>query len=575
MNFGGFSINPDGEYHSASNFNNQRPRKPARPPKSPGKRILTSILITLAFGLVYYWFELPALNIHAGELYVFIILLCAVFAVCELVGSRFHGETIRDYIAQARKKTALPFYIVCACLLVAVIGSVIGWRVFRARSYASLIDVESGDFASEVAEISFDNIPMLDKDSANVLANRKLGELSDLVSQFEVYGDSYQINYLGRPVRVTYLNYGDFFKWWGNQKQGIPAYLIVDMVTQEVSVKRLDTGIRYAPSEYFMRDLMRALRFQYPTKMFYDVNFEIDENGDPWWVATVITKRVGLFGGADAVGAVLMDAQTGESVYYDAKDVSAWVDRVFSADLILQQYNYYGLYHNGFWNSLFGQSGCTTTTDGYNYIAQGDDVWVYTGVTSVTGDQGNIGFILVNQRTKEANYYPCAGAEENSAMSSAAGALQQYKYTATFPLLLNIGGQPTYFMAMKDASSLVKMYAMVNVQQYQIVATGTSVTACAASYEQLLKENNIIDGSVSTVPDAMKTVKGVVDDIRSAVIGGNTLYYIRLEGGELYYSISAAQNDAVVILSVGDRVEIQYEEAADAAIQGAYSIVKK
>ncbi len=380
------------------------------------------------------------------------------------------------------------------------------------------------------------------------------------MSQFEIYDDSFQINYQNRPVRVTYLNYGDFFKWWNNQKAGIPAYMVIDMVTQEVTVQRLEEGIKYSPSEYFFRDIDRYLRFKYPTKMFTDVNFEVNEEGEPYWVATVVTKKVGLFGGEDAIGAVLVNAVTGESTYYDVADVPQWVDRVYTAELILQQYNYYGLYQGGFWNSLFGQSGCTEATSYYNYIAQDDDVWLYTGITSVTGDRGNIGFILVNQRTKEARYYPCAGAEESSAMASAMGAVQQYEYQATSPLLLNIGGQPTYFMALKDASQLVKMYAMVNVQQYNVVATGTSVSSCIESYEQLLAENGIsIEGG--TAP-ATSEVSGVVEDIRSSVINGNSVYYIKLEGGDVYYTVSAADSPVAAILNVGDRVALNAPEDA-------------
>ena len=209
----------------------------------------------------------------------------------------FRAEGVKGYVSAARKKAAIPFYIVCLCIAVAIVGSVIGWKLFRARAYSELLPIENGDFAADVAEISFDQIPMLDSASANVLANRKLGELSDLVSQFEIYDDSFQINYQNRPVRVTYLNYGDFFKWWNNQKAGIPAYMVIDMVTQEVTVQRLEEGIKYSPSEYFFRDIDRYLRFKYPTKMFTDVNFEVNEEGEPYWVATVVTKKVGLFGG--------------------------------------------------------------------------------------------------------------------------------------------------------------------------------------------------------------------------------------------------------------------------------------
>ena len=568
-NFGGFSQNEEtGEYHwtPPQRQGGGRPKKMRRS-FSRGASLALSLAVTLVFGFFYFYFKLPAINIHSGDFYVFIILLCAVYCVCVLLLEGFRADSVKGYVAQARKKAAVPFYIVCLCIVVAVAGSLIGWKLFRARDYAQLLPIENGDFAADVAEISFDQIPMLDSASANVLANRKLGELSELVSQFEVYSDSFQINYQNRPVRVTYLNYGDFFKWWNNQKAGIPAYMVIDMVTQEVTVQRLEQGIRYSPSEYFFRDIDRYLRFKYPTKMFTDVNFEVNEEGEPYWVATVVTKKVGLFGGEDAIGAVLVNAVTGESTYYDVADVPQWVDRVYTAELILEQYNYKGLYQNGFWNSLFGQSGCTETTSQYNYIAQDDDVWLYTGITSVTGDRGNIGFILVNQRTKESNYYPCAGAEESSAMASAMGAVQQYEYQATSPLLLNIGGQPTYFMALKDASQLVKMYAMVNVQQYNVVATGTSVSSCIESYERLLAENGIsIDGSVSVDTNE---VEGVVEDVRSSVINGNSVYYILLEGGDVYYSVSAADCPEAAILNVGDRVSFHATQTEGAIVPAA------
>ncbi len=559
FNFGSFSQDPHtGEYSYTPPPKN--PRR-ARKALSKGKSLLIALLVTLVFGFVYFYFSLPAINIHSSDLYVFIILLCAVFGACELLLTGAQASSVREWVGTARKRAAVPFYVVCLALAVAIVGTVIGWRVFRARDYASLLPIENGDFASEVAEISFDQIPMLDSASANVLATRRLGELADLVSQFEVNSESYQINYHDRPVRVTYLNYGDFFKWWNNQRDGIPAYIVIDMVTQEVTVERLEEGIRYSPSEYFFRDIDRYLRFKYPTKMFSDVNFEVNEEGEPYWVATVVTKRVGLFGGEDAIGAVLVNAVTGESEYLDIEDVPTWVDRVFTAELILEQYNYYGLYNGGFWNSLFGQSGCTETTAHYNYIAQDDDVWMYTGITSVTGDRGNIGFILVNQRTKEARYYPCAGADEASAMSSAEGAVQQYSYVATAPLLLNTGGQPTYFMALKDASQLVKMYAMVNVQQYDAVATGSTVEECVENYIDLLAGRGI---SADVPVSNTESVSGRVAELRSAVIDGNTLFYISLEGDDGWYTISAADCHEAAVLSPGDRVTVTFTPAEGA-----------
>ncbi len=566
MNILDFLFAPTGAMGGAAGFGTTPPHSTARPRKPKGTsftRVLISLAVTLVIGAVYFYIELPALNIHNGGFYWFVILLSAVFAVCMVLLQGFRANTVQEYFDYGRKKLLIPLCVAAVAVLVSVIGTAFGFELLRADDYANLISVESGDFASEVAEINWTQIPMLDEGSSNNLANRKLGELSDLVSQFTVSSSSAQINYKGNPMRVNYLNYGGFFKWWNNRSEGIPAYMTIDMCTQEVNVVKLEDGIKYSPSEYFNRNLMRHLRFSYPTLMYEDVNFEIDDDGVPYWVASVIDKTIGLFNGTDVKGAVLMNAVTGETAYYDVKDVPTWVDRVYSADLLIEQYNYYGKYIKGFWNSLFGQTSCTTTTTGYNYIAQDDDVWMYTGITSVTGDRGNIGFILVNQRTKESRYYSCAGAEEYSAMSSAQGAVQQYQYSATFPLLLNISDQPTYFMALKDDAELVKMYAMVNVQQYQIVATGYNLAECQQNYHELMLKNNIVTEEeiveeVLPQPDYTYT-EGVIAEIRQVNIDGNTIFYLRLDGGSVYYTVSAKLYPITAIIDVGDSVKLSYE----------------
>ncbi len=454
----------------------------------------------------------------------------------------------------------VPLLIIAAVFVVYVIGGLLSSVILRSGAYSRLMTVESGSFTQDIEEISFDQIPMLDRDSAEKLGDRKLGELADMVSQFEVAENYTQINYHGRPVRVTPLKYGDIFKWFNNRGEGLPAYLIIDMVTQEVEVVRLPEGMRYTTAEHFSRNLYRHLRFQYPTFLFDEPTFEIDEEGTPYWVCSRIVKRIGLFGGTDVEGAVLVNAITGESEYYT--DVPTWVDGVYSADIIMDQYDYYGTYQNGFLNSMFGQKNVTVTTEGYNYIAANDDVYVYTGITSVGSDESNIGFILTNQRTKQTTFYAIAGAEEFSAMNSAEGVVQHLNYNATFPLLLNISNQPTYFMALKDYAGLVKMYAMVNVQQYQIVATGTTVAECQENYQKLLRQNNLSVGETPVLPAENETAGGRVTSIRTAVIDGTTMYYINLDDSAVTYRISASDEEKVVLLKLGDQITITFDPAS-------------
>ena len=566
--------------------------------KKPVRGFLVATIVTAILAFVYFYLTLPALNIHNPDAFIFagavIIVWCSLYAMFS-TSLRFRkGEEQaeeshnRDYLdvdedgkvirkrhnMQGGKKITdlavfsmkVPLAMLIVLVVIFAVGVVSGLPIFRARSYSELLVPETGDFTADVAEISYNQIPMLDSASAQVLADRKLGELSDLVSQFEVDNSTTQINLNDQPVRVTYLNYGDAFKWLNNFSDGIPAYIVIDMTSQEVTVQRMEQGIRYSPSEYFFRDILRHLRFQYPTMLFGDVNFEVNEEGHPYWVASVVTRTIGLFGGEDVIGAVLTDAVTGESTYYDVGEVPTWCDRVYPPELLTEQYNYHGLYHKGFLNSIFGQSQVTVTTSGYNYIALNDDVWMYTGITSVSGDESNVGFILVNQRTKEAKYYAIAGATEESAMRSAQGAVQQFGYEATFPLLLNVSGQPTYFMALKDASQLVKQYAMVNVQQYNIVGTGSSVAECERNYVQLLGDNNI---EVET--EELNTVIGTVTDIRSAVLDGNTRYFIELNDSDYYYMVSIADAQLCAILNVGDRVAIG-TMADSGELRTAYSV---
>ncbi len=559
-NFGGFN-GAEGQGDAGGAAYTPHPRKARKPRKPIGNaftRTLINLAVTLVFGLVYFYLELPAINLHAEEFYVFAFLLCAVYCVCAVITSGFQGEGVRGYVGFVKKQCTVPFLAFIGLIAVIAVGAISSWVVLRASSYSELLPIQNGDFTAEVEEISYDQIPMLDADSASRLGSRKLGELADMVSQFEILPSYTQINYQGRPVRVTSLAYGDLIKWFTNRSEGLPAYLIIDMVTQEAEVVRLNEGMKYTVAEHFGRNLYRHLRFQYPTMMFDEPVFEIDEDGIPYWVCSRIVKTIGLFGGTDVEGAVLVNAITGESEYY--QEVPSWVDRVYSSDIIMDQYDYYGMYHNGFLNSIFGQRDVTLTTEGWNYIAINDDVYMYTGVTSVTSDQSNIGFILTNQRTKETHFYPSAGATETSAMESAQSQVQQMRYEATFPLLLNIADQPTYFMALKGADGLVKMYAMVNVQQYQIVETGGTVAECEINYRKTLANAGLIGaGDTQVNQGEAKEEHGIIAEIRSAVVSGNTHYYIRMEHSLGYLDFNTAEVPRAVLLDVGDSIWYTYQ----------------
>ncbi|WP_242964745.1 CvpA family protein [Flavonifractor sp. An100] len=534
-------------------------------PKGSLGRTVLSLVITALIGFVYFYVSLPAINPHSSDFYSFLGLLCVVYVICVFLLSgaprdnvvRAPAEKLKEWFRFVKSRCLPVGILFVAVVLVALVGQVLSMPIFRAGSYRDLLTVEEGNFASDVAQISFNEIPTLDRTSAEYLGDRQMGTLSDMVSQFEYSNDSTQINYQGRPVRVAPIAYADLFKWLTNRGNGLPAYVVVDMVTQEATVVRLSEGMKYSFSEPLNRNIVRHLRFQYPTMMFSTPEFEIDENGHPWWIAPRVVKTIGLFGGTDIQGAVLVDAVTGESQYYE--EVPTWVDTLYVPELIMQQYDYHGTLVHGFINSILGQKDVTVTTDGYNYIAMNDDVYAYTGVTSANADQSNLGFLLCNMRTKQTTFYEAPGATEAAARASAEGVVQDLGYKSTFPLLLNIAGEPTYFIPLLDATNLVKMYAMVNVAQYQIVATGTTVSSCEQTYIQLLANKGI------TQPEELPQTQasGTVAEIRTAVLDGNSYYFLRLEGDEVFYSLSASQNRDVVTLNVGDTVTIDHAIPAE------------
>ena len=563
---------------------------PETPKGSTLKRVIISLLLTLVVGAVAYYFMLPALNFKAIELYIYIaVLLIAYIGIFGIVSKAYFRP---EYMEYAKNKVKIPIILILVLAAVAGIGFLTGAEIFRAKDYAEIIDVKEGDFTEDIAEIDFQSVPRLDKDSSNMIATRALGELSDYVSQFVV--NSYystQINYKGTPVRVQSLDYGDVFKWLKNTKEGIPAYIIVDMTTQKAETVRLEEGMKYSPAEHFNEYLLRHVRFKYPSLILDEASFEIDESGRPYWIVPVLDKTIGLFGGTDVIGAVIVDSITGDTTLVSTsldgttnlptdKFVTdkefQWLDQIYSASILNQQYNFYGKYNNGFWNSIIGQENVRVTSSGYNYLALNDDVYMYTGVTSISSDQSIIGFVLINQRTKEASYYQVSGALENTAQTSAQGKVQQYGYAATFPILLNVSGEPTYFMALKDSSQLVKMYAMVNVKQSTVVGVGSSLAECTESYAAELQKNGVnVDVDVDSMGEDAETdtpkvetvdIKGTVEEIRSVITGGETYFYIKLADNSSYYKVAVKDAERIVILNVGDTITFTVDKDAKGEI---------
>lgn len=586
-----------------------KPKELVIPPDRKVLKIIINLLVTLVAGGIVYYFMLPPFNLKAPEFYYFIFILLGIYILMTAITSKAFLKP--EYIPYVRKRSKVPFIIAGVLVVVLAVGFLVSCVLFRAKAYSKIIDVKSEEFGENDDSITaitslknFSSVPMIDAGVAENLANKKLGDLSEWVSQY-VLDTAYstQINYKGSPYRIFPLKYGDVFKWINNTRDGIPAYLAVNMYTQEANAVVLSDNkmgnITVSTGEYFNKKLSRVLRFKYPTYMFGTPSLEVDDNGHPWWVCERLDKTIGLLGGTDVVGVVLVDACNRDNVkYYDLNEIRSddpnvkWIDQIYSADLLVQQYNYYGKYSGGFINSLIGQTHVVVTTTGYSYVTGNDDVWLYTGVTSATADDSIVGFAIVNQRTKEAVFQRISGTTESGAQASAESIVSDKGWKATFPLLLNIDGQATYFMALKD-NDVVKSYAMVSVQRVQDAVRSSDdanpdLEDCLKAYVSKIKGSGItvnidynaqLPGSISggnntggaTPPSDVKTVSGTITDIRTAVVNGNSIYYIALDRKKIYYSISAMGDDSVVVLNVGDKVKISFK-AGDSNILSAKSV---
>lgn len=530
------------------------------------KKKIYAILLLLFVLIIggYYYVYYPAINIHKTSFWTGVVVICIV------MGLIFAINSIRykfDKNQKIKNFSYLPFIskmflsLAVVLFLVAVVGNVIGSPLLRAKKYASLLKVETKDFASDIEETEhITDLALMDTESARIFGNRKIGSLSEVVSQYEVESDYTQISIQKSPFKVSALKYASFFKWWNNRQAGIPGYVKVNPVNSDAEYVELKQGMKYVPSAYLNYNLMRHVQLKYPLKIITGYYFEVDDEGNPYYICPTATARIGLFGAMDVNGIIMCNPVDGACQYYKIADIPSWVDNVYSGNLLCTKYNWAGTFSGGFINSIFGQKDCKQTTDDFGYKIIGDDVWIYTGVTSVNGDQSNIGFVMMNQRTSEAKYYVVSGAEEHSAMAAAEGEVQEKGYVASFPSLINVGKVPTYIMVLKDNGGIVKMYAMVNVEQYNIVATATTQNEVFSDYKKLIKSKS--SGNTDNIDTETTEAVITVSDIQFINTEDGTVVYIKDDNHNVYKQ-NFDENELLIKISVGDTIKVVYEASED------------
>lgn len=525
------------------------------------KNIIINIVITVIYALLYYYIFIPPINLSSPEFYSFVLTTIVVYGILDL------GVTITSKVITFKKRPEKQKFKFNIILLVPIIFmaiiilNFIYSPIFNSKSYANRIVIdETGNFKDDIKEVDFKKVPLLDKDSSQKLGDRVMGEMSDLVSQYYVSDLYTQINYREEIIRVTPLEYADLIKYITNRKDGIKGYITVNSVTGESKIVRLDKGIRYVPSAILNEDMMRHLRFIYPTEIFGTYTFEIDDEGNPYFIIPTI-KYTGVGLKKDIDGVIALDPITGDTTKYDIGNVPNWVDHVYEPDLIIEQTDDWGTYKGGFLNSLFAQKNVVNTTEGYNYLAMDGDIFLYTGITSIQSDESNLGFILSNMRTKETAFYSAPGAEEYSAMASAQGQVQEMSYNSTFPLLINLQGRPTYLVSLKDAAGLVKKYAFIDVQDYQKVTVSDVSLGIEKASEAYLNSYNLDSPQETTE----KTIK--ISSVNTAIIEGNTIYFIEDNEKRRYSANITVSKNILPFLKTGESYVIEYVESEVSTIK--------
>ena len=553
MNFFQFLkyLNEQRKYNKGSFSEDNNKDMNTKKVRKKGSVFILTLIFTLIVSALYFYIFLPILNPAHQSYYVFIGVIVLSFYLIST--SLENSKGVIDEISKKARKILMAVLIFSVGIF--AILKVISSPFFFAKSYSNLIERQEGVFKDDVKPINFNQIPVVDKETAERLGSRKLGEIGgELVSQYDIDPTYTQINVKGKPFRITPITYSNIIKWFTNNSKGLNYYISVDMVSQNTSLVKLEKPIYYSFSDKLNRNIERHIRLKRPTYIIGEINFELDDEGNPFWVASVLKPTISVVGGMDVSKVLVIDANSGKIDEYEKGEIPSWIDRAYPSEMIEKQLTYNGVYKGGFLNRYIKQTGVTKPTKGYNYLSIGEDIYLYTGLTSVLSDKSNIGFVLVNLRTKETKFYPVSSAEEFSVMESAQGSVQEKGYTSTFPILINLNNRPTYFMSLKDEAKLTKLFALIDAQKYQSVAVGSDINEVVKNYNKL--NSDLIDPSAEN----NLTLEITLKEIKEINLEGNTIFYFTSEEDNLIYIAPVNIAQDLIFAKTGDKVKMMRQK---------------
>ncbi len=517
-----------------------------------------SYAISFIITAVYAFVKLPVLRVDFTSLYY---VLAMFFVIAGILNIVFDREEQRFTITNKRN-----FKIAIGILAIAVVlPTLASTPIIRAKAYRNLLGtVKESEFTKDVSPVNVNEIRIVDEDMAMKLGDKKLGEVPAIGSVSKL-GEFHIQKVKDKLYWVAPLVHRDFIKWVTNMS-GTNGYVMVSANDpQDVKLVQKANGedvkIVYQPDAYILQDLHRHVYINGGMgRGMADYTLEIDDKGKPFWVVSLYEHKVG-FGGSNVNGTAIVDTKTGETKFYSIKDTPEWVDRIQPESFVVDQINSWGVYVNGFINSVISEKGVLKATEGTSLVYGDDDrsYW-YTGITSAGGDESTIGFMLVDSRTKEAKLYKQPGATEMAAMKSAEGSVQEKNYEATFPVMYNILGQPTYVSSLKDKAGLVKRVVFVSVEDYNIVGVGRDKAEAMKNYKDAL-ESGGSSLEIDESDEFDKELEGTVKRIAADTKNGNTVYYLTLDTdeGNIFYATSKISKE-LPLTKEGDKIKITFSK---------------
>jgi len=525
-------------------------------------KVKNLVLVILA-GFILVYFYMPVVSFGFIG---FPVLLLVLIGLWITLNSPLNLATLGDQKdlqnLKIRKPGKVSFILLAVLFLyITVVPVVTTWALFRTNDYRDLIgkiDTES-NLSTHMLPISIEKIRVVDQSLAQLLGDKVLGSQPALGSQVTL--GAFNIQKVNNDLYwVAPLLHSGFFKWQKNI-QGTNGYVMVNAcnerdvkLVQEINGKKV--FIKYQSEAFFFDNLERYIYFHgYFHVGLTDYSFEIDDAGTPYWVVTKFQKTIG-FSGDEANGVLIVNAQTGEIKEYSIADTPKWVDRIQPGEFIETQLNDWGNYIKGFWN--FSNENKLRITEPVSMVyGEDNNAYWYTGLTSVGSDESTVGFALINTRSKKAVWYKQSGATENAAQNSAKGKVQEKGYYASLPIPYNINNIPTYVMTLKDNGGLVKMYAMVAIEDYTIVGVGNTLREALMAYKNAFNQSG---NKLTTKSKTEKNIiKSVITRINGDVKNGNTYYYFTLRNlPKVFIGSSQISND-FPLTTLGDSVYVTFD----------------